>query len=187
MTNSQHTNEFSVILLLDKTSKDKIEDIRTSMPASPYRDDWPHLTLLQGCHTPRSMSDVELYNILCPILNRLLKPKLHATVAGLSNLFGGYYKDTSSIILSTSNDLQREHISLLSSLRGSHFKVDRKESIYRPHVTIRLGVPMNQGSLQLANELFPEGKSIRFDKWEIYRLISSRGKRQFYKVLSSAV
>jgi 2'-5' RNA ligase len=179
----KHTDEFSVILPLDNKIADDIETIRAELPASPYRDDRPHVTLVKGIHTPYSMSDHELYSKLEPILDSLLKVEPHAHISRPSNARGGFYKRTSVIVLSASDPLRVEHRSLINALKGQGFKIKKHDRLfYSPHATIRLGVPLNPKLLKQARALFPQGKEIKFKGWIIYRLISKDGKRLFYEV-----
>jgi hypothetical protein len=121
MVGRNHTNEFSIILHLDKQSSDDIEQIRTVLPDSPYRDDKPHITLVTDILTPRPMADQVLLVTLEPLLQKILRIKPHALVRRISNISGGHYTTTSAVELSSSAELQAEHANLLNALIDAGF------------------------------------------------------------------
>ncbi|HEU5004827.1 MAG TPA: hypothetical protein VFT49_01945 [Candidatus Saccharimonadales bacterium] len=180
----QKHDEFSVILHLDEQASRDLERVRQLMPASPYRDDPPHVTLLQGIHPSVTMSDEEILRAITPALNRLIKPEAHVRVSYLSNLTGGPYKITSAIVMAMSSVLGREHISLLAHLRGGGFGLSSNAMFYYPHASVRLGVPFDARSLELASELFPKGRGIELVSWEVLRLTSTSKRRPFHELVT---
>lgn len=183
MLSHHHTDEFSIILPLDRAASQDIKNIRGLMPASPFRDDPPHVTLLRGIHTTKDVSDQELLRSITPALDRLLKVEPHLHVSHLLNLSGGPYKISSAIAFKASLPLQREHISLVAHLRGNGYLVDSSAIFnYYPHATVRLGVPFDFAVLDAAQNFFSKGRAVGFAGWEILRLASSAKRRPFYEL-----
>jgi hypothetical protein len=177
------TTEFSVILRLDESASRDINRIRTLLPASNFRDDPPHVTLLKGIHSRQLMSDDDLLKHISPLLNRLLKGRPVVRVSYVANLPGGVYRDTSAVVLISSSDLQRQHISLIAHLRGLGFRVDKDSLAHiSPHATVRLGVPFDTQALDWAEKLFPKGRGIELVGWEILRLEKDIKSRPFYEL-----
>ncbi len=175
-------SEFSIISLLDNQAAQDIETLRAMLPRSPFRDDPPHITLLQGIHPLKSLNDQDVLKTITPALNRLIRVEPHIKVSHLSNLAGGPYRITSAVVMAASEDLRREHISLLAHLRGNGFSLDDSSSFYYPHASVRLGVPFDLASLEVAARLFPRGRGISLRGWEILRRTPDQEKRLFYEI-----
>lgn len=182
MTHHHSPNEFSIIFRLDEKSRRDMQSIRDLLPSSSFRDDPPHVTLLQGIQCPNTMSDSHLIKSLSPLLNRLLKNEPRVYVDCLENLTGGPYKLTSAILFKKSPTLEREHISLMAHLRGSGYRVRISNRAYRPHASVRLGAAYNQAALDKAFHLFPTGGGVGFQGWKILRLTSASHRRPFYEL-----
>ncbi len=183
MLRRRHTDEFSIILIADKISSDDIATVRDRLPPSPYRDDPPHLTLAYGVRGPKNLSDHDLWWKLQPWLDEMLKAGAHARVAKISNRRGSLYGNTSLIELRLTKRFKKHRHNLLAAMRRHDFRVSRLLNVfYLPHISIRLGVPLTGAVKQDAGRLFPAGRPISFDGYEIYRLISDEGPRRFYKI-----
>ncbi|MGA3150075.1 MAG: 2'-5' RNA ligase family protein [Candidatus Saccharimonadales bacterium] len=182
MTRVSHTDEFSIVLHLDNKSSRDIAKIRNLLPNSPYRDDKPHITLLQGIVAPRHISDDELLSILSSLLKSILKIHPHAYVHDISNTPGGHYTTTSIVELTSSTELQQEHVKLIKALGSADFRLGRASHTYSPHITIRLGVLLSGDALDTAAQLFPKGREVEVDRWAILRLADRRHTRPSYEL-----
>jgi len=182
MLGRNHTNEFSIILHLDKQSSDDIEQIRAVLPDSPYRDDKPHITLAADILTSRPMADQELLVALEPLLQKILRIRPHALVRRISNKAGGHYTSSSAIELSSSAELQAEHSILLKALTDAGFRLGRNAKFYKPHITIRLGVTLSDEAQEKAERLFPKGREVDVGGWAILRLATKRIARPSYEL-----
>ena len=66
---------------------------------------------------------------------------------------------------------------------ASGFRLEAKKiSRYRPHVTLRLGVELDETTLVEAKRLFPFGRIVKLQDWSIYRLKSDETKRLIHEV-----
>ena len=182
MFGRHHPNQFSIIVHLDRKTNEDIEHIRKLLPASPYRDDEPHVTILHDIRAPGRMTNHELLDSIEPSLNRILKLRSHAKVHGITNMAGGHYKTASAIVLTSSPELQSEHSKLATNLLAMGFKLGKEAEFYKPHVTIRLGVPLTDMAQTETQRLFPKGRDIRLAGWAVLRLKSQRLVRPMYEL-----
>lgn len=169
MINNDVTNEFSINLLTDTDTSAYILRIRETLPSSPYRDDPPHCTLLRGVTTPRTMSDDELRSFVAPLL-------MHDTcsldmqldeVAEKSNQF---YQPTTLLVLMSTPEILAYRTKIADALQEKGCIIEPQErSHYLPHVSIRLGVTVDQQQKSAINAHYAN-TPISFSRYAIFRL-----------------
>jgi len=155
------------------------------LPASPYRDDWPHLTLLRGITAPEQVTDQALLAQMTRVVN-LKEFSLTGSVAIIANKHNEFYSDTGVLLFAPSEELLAYRNRCISALQQRGFRVDPHELVdYSPHLTIRLGVPLTGDLLARAEKDFL-GQTVKFSGWMLLRLVadSSQG-RQMHEVIFS--
>ena len=185
MPERQLTQEFSICLIPTDDIIDEVESLRHELPKSPYRDDIPHITLLRGISSSREMSDQALLEDIDSLLAISDKLPLQSTVTGIANKSGKFYSTTSGLILHPSDELLSYRANVADKLSENDYTIEAEELLeYMPHITIRLGVPIEGDKYKRAQELF-EAKVISFNHWVLFRLVLVDGKRTMHEVRPS--
>src|SRR5579871_705532 len=89
-------NEFSVVLIVDEVTTEKIQGIRRELPPSPVREDPPHVTLLRGISSSDYKTDDYLLEAIAPRLEPFLRTKPSAVLGILHTIGSQLYGDTSA-------------------------------------------------------------------------------------------
>lgn len=179
---AQLTREFSICLVPTDDITNDIETLRQALPASPYRDDIPHITLLRGITSGTDMTDEALVRDVDSILAFSRHLPLGGSVRSIANKSNQFYTDTGVLLLDTSPELLafRQRASNDLTLHG--YRVEAQElGAYTPHVTVRLGVPLAGAILQRAERTFI-GRTTAFSRWLLFRLVVADGKRLMHEV-----
>ncbi len=156
--------------------------LRSKLPASPYRDDVPHITLLRGVSSAGEMSDEALVHDMRSLLAISNHLPLYATARQIVNKSDELYRSSSVVPLDASDDLLAYRTRITTTLAKHHYAIEAQElTEYAPHITIRLGVPLEGSNYKLAQKLF-EGEAISFDQWFLFRLVLIDGKRAMHEV-----
>ncbi len=173
------TQEFSICLLLDEPATRQIEDIRAKLPSSSYRDDPPHLTLLRGITSKEIVSAEELSQNLQKILT--IKPgTLHVRITGLQDVSNQFYTKTTVLQIAAFDELTRYREKITDQLRLNRFQVEQKEvEHYTPHITVRLGVTIND-SLRTSTEKLFVDHDLTFTSYALFRLVLRDGNRHMH-------
>lgn len=182
MTKRVLTREFSICLLpTDDVIRD-VQTLRQDLPASPYRDDIPHATLLRGITSNSDMSDEALAHDIDSILSITDSLPLAVEAESVANGGNQFYSLSGGILLRTSPELLAFRQAAAHKLEQHGYTVETQElNSFIPHITIRLGVPLEGDMLQRAQELF-NGRAITFSQWLLFRLVKENGKRIMHEV-----
>lgn len=176
-------NEFSICLALDATTEDKVLAIREKLPASPFRDDPPHLTLLRGLTSPTSMSDEELMRDLERLLHLEQHLPLNVKANRIMNARSPKYPPTSFVSVSIPPELAKLRKYIISTLDKAGYAVEKKERlIYIPHITLRLAVKANGAIKERAETAFQKDSDISLPNWFALRHVKDSNPRNFYPV-----
>jgi 2'-5' RNA ligase len=135
------TNEFSVILLLDTLSTEKINQIRELVPPSPVRVDPPHVTLLRGISSASYNEDHKLISLIQSFLKTCNLSEMQAQLSLIHNHESKLYGISSAIELETNTELEAARPKLISLLQreGFSFAISPHElQNFRAHITIAL-------------------------------------------------
>jgi hypothetical protein len=171
----RRTDEFSIIAPLYQQPSDEVEKLRQKLPKSQYPEERPHITLLESVHTPRRVSDKQIYMSLKPALDLILDRETNADTDN--------YGKSSLIDLMSSKELDNIRGCLMAAVEKEDFIINKTGlSAFHPHVTVRLGVPFTEEVAGEAKQLFPPGKKILFSGWILNRLVINKGRRLFYEV-----
>ena len=178
MDQSGLTSKFSICLLLDRTSAQAVDTIRQTLPASPYRDDTPHVTLLRTIKTPSPMSDKDLLDDMERILGLSKRLPLTTTVRRPATSLDPVFRWFSSqVLLSVSPEIQSCRKHMLLTLRANNYSVGLVSRLtFFPHISVRLGVPYTEKARGIAAQSFSPGTNLTFSKWIILRDIKKDGK-----------
>ncbi len=175
------TKEFGICLLPDTVTTQRVLGLRKKLPASPYRDDRPHITLLRGITSPQQFSDVELFHNIKRILNLSNSLPLIATAQDVVNISNQFYSASCVILLQSSKLLNIRRVAA-KKLNQNGYSIEKQElKTYTPHITIRLGVPLAGEILTTAQATFI-GNDIIFSKWILFRLIIKDDARKAHEI-----
>jgi 2'-5' RNA ligase len=184
MAEQELTNEFSICLFADKDMTGRINSLRSRLPESPYRDDPPHITLLRGIQTRDHVEDEVLVSDLERILQISKKLPFDAVVSDVVDMDrpNQLYTATSMFMLRPSKELADFRVNIVGALTQSGFTIEQQEmDNYIPHLTIRLGVPLESQMLSWVKKDFI-GNKVEFLSWVIFRLYMKDGKRFMHTV-----
>lgn len=172
------TSEFSICLTLDHKATQAVEAIRQSLPASPYRDDTPHVTLLRTIKTPSPMSDPKLLADMERLLGVSKNLPLTATVHRPANQFDPLFRWFSSqVVLQASPEIKAYRNHVLRTLRANHYSVGLvSRLIFFPHISVRLGVPFTEEAKAMAEQRFSPQTELTFNGWMILRDVKRDGE-----------
>lgn len=185
MTKEVLTREFSICLLPTDDVTADIEALRARLPDSPYRDDVPHITLLRGISSDTDMSDETLADDVGTTLSLSSRLPLLSTVRLIDNKSNQFYTDTGVVILESSKELLDFRKDAVNRLMERGYTVEAQElSTYTPHITVRLGVPL-QGEVMGETRLRFHNRTIRFGDWLLFRLVLQDDKRLMHVVRPS--
>ena len=179
------TKEFSICFIADGLNTKKINNLRSKLPESPYRDDAPHVTLLRGITTSSNIgSNAELVKKVGNLIKLHTALPLQLQVGRIDNISNQFYSASGVVLLNPSNALTRLRQKTIRQLTDNGYKIENQEvSEYYPHMTIRLGVPLRGAAMKHARENFPMGVAVSFDKWLLLRLHKD-GKQRTVQELS---
>lgn len=178
MSQSGLTSEFSICLTLDRKATEAVEAIRQTLPASPYRDDTPHITLLRTIKTPTPMSDTELLQDTERLLGLSKDLPLTIKVRKPANSFDPLFRWFSSqILLRTSPEIKAYRKRILQILQANNYSVGIVSRLtFFPHISVRLGVPYTKKAKAMAERSFSPEATLTFNRWIILRDIKKDGK-----------
>lgn len=178
MDQSGLTSEFGICLLPDSKTKRAVDTIRQTLPASPYRDDTPHLTLLRTIKSPTQISDAELLQNMEELLELSRNLPLAAIVRKPVNGFSPLFGFSSVVLLRASPEMKSYRKNIVRILKANDYYSSRLESLlFFPHLSIRLGVSYTDKTKVMAAQSFETETKITFSKWVIFRDIKQDGKR----------
>ncbi len=176
MDQTDLTSTFSICLALDDKTTRAVEDIRRTLPASPYRDDTPHVTLLRSIKTPSVMSDTELLQGIERLVELSKHLPLSATMNKSANRFSPLFRTSSLVLLHPSPEMKQYHKSVIKTLRANNYSVSLERFVFSPHISIRLGVPFTEQARVMVEKSFVLGAELTFNRWMILRDIKKDGK-----------
>lgn len=182
MTKELFAREFSICLLpTDDVIKD-IETLRATLPDSPYRDDIPHITLLRGISSNTDISDEALADDIGSTLSLSSRLPLMCTVKSIDNKSSQLYTSTGAVVLESSLDLLELRKDAVQRLMERGYTVEPQElDIYTPHVTVRLGVPLQDKAMTETKMMF-NNRTVSFSGWLMFRLVLQNKKRLMHAV-----
>jgi len=170
------TSEFSICLLLDAEATRAVEDICQTLPASPYRDDTPHITLLRAIKSPSIASDEALLQEMEKLLELSKNLPLSATVHKSANRFSPLFRWSSSLVLlHPSPEMRAYHKKIIGILQANNYPVSLERLLFLPHISIRLGIPYTERAKAMTEESFSAGSKLTFSTWIILRDIKKNG------------
>jgi len=176
MDQSDMTSEFSICLTLDRKCTQAVDAIRQTLPASPYRDDIPHVTLLRSIKCPAQVSDRDLLRDMERLLGLSKNLPLTATVHKSANRFSPLFRFSSLVLLHASPEMKSYRKNVIRILKASNYSIGRERLIFLPHISIRLGVPYTKHAKVMTEQSFPTEAKIIFSQWIILRDIQKDGK-----------
>lgn len=177
MDQSGLTSEFSVCLTLDPETTQAVNAIRQTLPASPYRDDTPHVTLLRTIKCPSQMSDNDLLRDMERLLELSKHLPLTATVHKPANIFSPLFRFSSLVLLYASPEMKSYRKYIIKILKANNYSIGLFERlIFLPHISMRLGVPYTKHAKIMTGQSFAPESKITFNKWIILRDIKKDGK-----------
>lgn len=177
MDQSGLTSKFSICLTLDPETVQAVDAIRQALPASPYRDDTPHVTLLRTIKSPSQMSDTDLLQDMGRLLALSKGLPLTAAVHKPANRFSPLFRVSSLVLLHASPEMKSYRKNIIRILRANHYSMSLFERlIFLPHISIRLGVPYNDNARNITERSFRPETRLSFSKWAILRDIKRDGK-----------
>lgn len=176
------TQEFSICLLPGTETAAQIEALRAELPASPYRDDPPHITLLRGITSPHAISDAALLADIESTLDLSASLPLSAQIVSVENKSNQFYSDSGLLLLEVSEELLDYRQAAANKLSGQGYDVESQElDSYMPHMTIRLGVPLQDEELTKAQAIF-RYRTVVFGEWMLLRLVKQGSARLMREV-----
>ena len=182
---TEQSREFSICLLPTEGVVNNVQALRQELPGSPYRDDMPHITLLRGISSAEQTFDEVLIHHVSSLVNPSDHLPLQATVRQVANKDNQFYSSSGLIILDASKELLAYRANVATVLRENNYTIEPQElGEYTPHITIRLGVPLEGRNKERAQDLF-ENRLITFSQWLIFRLVFIDGKRTMHEVRPS--
>lgn len=171
------TSKFSICLTLDHKATQAVDAIRQTLPASPYRDDTPHVTLLRTIKTPSPMSDTDLLQDMERLLGLSKHLPLTATVYKLASRFSPLFRVSSLVLLHASPEMKAYRKNVQRILRANNYSVGLFERlVFLPHISVRLGVPYTDKAKALTERSFGAETKLTCNKWIILRDIKKDGK-----------
>lgn len=171
------TRTFSVCLSLNPEVRKTVDDIRQMLPASPYRDDTPHMTLLRTIKSPSRINDADLLRDMKRILEVSKNLPLTAVIQKPANRFSPLFGLSSLVVLTASPEMKAYRKNVIDTLRANNYSVGLVERLsFLPHITVRLGVPFTRKARATAAQGFRAGNRLNFDTWIILRDIKKDGK-----------
>lgn len=177
MNPSGLTSEFSICLTLDPKATQAVHTIRQTLPASPYRDDTPHVTLLRTIKCPTQMNDTDLLQAMDQLLEPSKNLPLTATVYKPANIFSPLFRVSSQVQLSASPEMKSYRKHIMKTLKANGYSLGLFERFaFLPHVSIRLGVPYTKQAKLMTEQNFAPGAILTFNTWIILRDIKKDGK-----------
>lgn len=171
------TSEFSICLTLGPTATRAIESIRKTLPASPYRDDTPHVTLLRTIKSPSPMNDKDLLRNIEELLELSKNLPLTARVRKPANMFSPLFRVSSLLLLRASPEMKAYRNHVIKTLRANNYSISWFERlVFLPHISIRLGVPHTKHTNAMVKRRFSPNAKLTFTTWIILRDIRKDGK-----------
>lgn len=162
-----------------------IQALRQKLPASPYRDDVPHSTLLRGITSKSNVPDDALVRKVDAAVSISKRLPLIARVQSVTNMSNQFYTDSGVILLQASPELLTYRQETASLLAQNDYQVEAQElDVFMPHITIRLGVALEGALLEEAEALFKD-RTITFGRWLLFRLAKEGNKRRMHQVWPS--
>lgn len=152
--------------------------LRAELTSSPYRDDIPHITLLRSINSPTLLGDDELLKSIAGLVETSSKLPMTARIIEVANKSNELYSSSGLILLEVSPELASLRKKIIEYLTAHSYTVEQQEiERYTPHMTIRLGVPLEGEMMQKAQEVFPADKEIIFNRWLLFRLVKKDNTR----------
>jgi hypothetical protein len=177
MDQSGLTSEFSICLTLDNKTTQAVGAIRQTLPASPYRDDTPHLTLLRTIKTPSPMSDTDLLQDMERLLGLSKNLPLTATVHKPATRFSPLFRFSSLVLLHASPEMKSYRKAIAKILQANNYSIGVFERLaFLPHISIRLGVPYTKKAKAMTERSFSPETKLTFKSWIVLRDIKKDGK-----------
>lgn len=171
------TSEFAICLTLDRKNRQAVNAIRQSLPASPYRDDTPHITLLRAIKSPSETSDSDLLQDIERLLKLSENLPLTAIVYKPANRFSPMFRWTSSLVLlRASPEMKAYRKNVIKILKANNYSVGLERLVFLLHISIRLGIPYTGKAKAITEQSFGPGTKLTFNKWLILRDIRKDGK-----------
>jgi 2'-5' RNA ligase len=162
--------EFTICLVCDEKSAAVINELRSKLAPSPYRDDAPHVTLLR-VSSSSSMTDDRLASNLKKVL--VLAPEISATarLKTVINVPGRRYGTSSVALISLDAETKAWRKSLIARLKEAGYHISPHQNIvYVPHVTVRLGVPIRGEALRATKKRLKAEQILTFDRLMLLRI-----------------
>jgi 2'-5' RNA ligase len=171
------TSVFSLCFTLDPTATQAVNAIRQTLPASPYRDDTPHITLLRTIKCPTQMSDVDLLGDMERLLGLSEHLPFTATVHKSVNSFSPLFRISSLVILRASPEMKAYRKHVMRVLKANNYSIGLFERLaFLPHISVRLGVPFSKKAKKMTEQSFVAESKLTFKNWMILRDIKRDGK-----------
>lgn len=168
--------EFSVILLADDNTARLVEQLRQMLPASPLRNDKPHITLQNRIMHSAVLSDNELIRDVSDALPKIKFP-LKVAYSSANDHFSEKYGDSSVIRVSVGRDILKLKSQLVKYLTSSDYELNQEFStVYEPHITVGLGVPFTKTMREKTDEVLGK-EAITLNHLAIHRFYDEDGKR----------
>jgi hypothetical protein len=171
------TSKFSICFPLDHKATRAVGAIRQTLPASPYRDDTPHVTLLRAIKSSSQMDDIDLLRDMERLLELSKNLPLTAAVHKSANRFSPLFCFSSLVLLHASPEMKsyRKHVLKILKANGYSFSLYER-MLFFPHISIRLGVPYTEHAKVMTEQSFSPGAKLTFDRWIILRDVKKDGK-----------
>jgi hypothetical protein len=171
------TSEFSICLALDPKTTQAVNAIRETLPASPYRDDTPHVTLLRTIKCPSQMSDADLLQDMEKLLGISKNLPLTATVHKPANMFSPLFRTSSQVRLHASPEMKSYRKHIMRTLKANNYSIGAFERLaFLPHISVRLGIAYTKHAKAMTKHSFSPKTKLTFNKWIILRAIKKDGK-----------
>ena len=171
------TSEFSICLTLGNKTTQDVDAIRHAMPASPYRDDTPHVTLLRTIKTSSPMSDAALLQDIERLLEISQNVSFTVTVHKPVNRFSPLFGVSSLVLLYASREMKSYRKNMIKILRAHNYSVGLVERLaFLPHISVRLGVPYTERTKAMAERSLSPRSNLTLSSWIVLRDIKKDGK-----------
>jgi hypothetical protein len=170
------TSEFALCLTLDRKTTQVVGTIRQILPASPYRDDTPHVTLLRAIKSRAPMNDTDSLQNMEKLLGLSKNLPLTATVHKPADRFSPLFRFSSLILLHASPKMKAYRKNIVSILKANGYSVSLERLFFLPHISICLGVPYTTKAKAMTVQSFGSGAKLTFNRWIILRDIKKDGK-----------
>ena len=163
-----NTNEFSIVLLANDETADKVTRLRELLPPSPVRVDPPHMTLLRGISAPGDITDQELLEGMKPLVTPFLSEISKVYAKHVTTLDSRIYGPTAVVELEIPSALREARASLVTKLLDKHYSVlEVEQNNYQPHITLALSVPLPDNEDH--SEIMPPDSVIHFSGFALFR------------------